>query len=102
MQESTGARSSPEKLPPASFPLIAATFGTQAMLALGQIPNPLDGKTEVRLDLAKHAIEMLAILEQKTKGNLAADETAMLEGVLHQLRMAFVEANKGAKRQPEA
>ena len=79
-----------EKLPPPSFALLVATFGSQAMVALGQAPNPLDGKTEVRLDLAKHAIDMLAILEQKTKGNLAADETAMLEGVLHQLRMAYV------------
>jgi hypothetical protein len=91
-----------EKLPPPSLSLLVASLGSQGLVALGQIPNPLDGKTEVRLDLAKHAIEMLAILEQKTKGNLAADETAMLEGVLHQLRMAFVEANKGAKRQPEA
>jgi hypothetical protein len=94
MQENTGARSSPEKLPPASFPLIAATFGTQAMLALGQIPNPLDGKTEVRIDMAKHAIDMLAILEEKTKGNLTADEAAMLESLLHQLRLAYMNVAK--------
>jgi hypothetical protein len=48
----------------------------------------------VRLDLAKHAIDMLGILEEKTKGNLAADEAAMLENVLHQLRLAYVEASK--------
>jgi hypothetical protein len=83
-----------EKLPPPSFSLLVATLGSQAMVALGQVPNPLDGKTEVRLDLAKHAIEMLTILEQKTKGNLAADEAAMLDSVLHQLRMAFVAASK--------
>lgn len=83
-----------DKLPPPSFSLLVATLGSQAMVALGQMPNPLDGKTEVRLDLAKHAIEMLSILEQKTKGNLAADETAMLDSVLHQLRMAFVAASK--------
>jgi Domain of unknown function (DUF1844) len=82
-----------DKLPPPSFSLLVASLGSQAMVALGQVPNPLDGKTEVRLDLAKHAIEMLTILEQKTKGNLAADETAMLESVLHQLRMAFVAAS---------
>jgi len=87
-----------EKLPPPSFSLLVASLGSQAMVALGQVPNPLDGKTEVRLDLAKHAIEMLAILEQKTKGNLDAEEARMLEAVLHQLRMAFVAANPGAKR----
>jgi hypothetical protein len=83
----------PEKLPPPSFSLLLATFGSQAMIALGQIANPLDGKTEVRLDLAKHAIDMLAIVEQKTKGNLTADEAQMLEAILHQLRMLYVEAS---------
>ena len=83
-----------EKLPPPSFSLLVASLGSQAMVALGQVPNPLDGKTEVRLDLARHAIEMLSILEQKTKGNLAADEAQMLDSVLHQLRMAFVAAKK--------
>src|SRR5262245_50284228 len=82
-----------DKLPPPSFALLVATFGSQAMVALGQVPSPLDGKTEVRLDLAKHAIDTLAILQEKTKGNLTADESAMLEGVLHQLRMACVAAS---------
>ena len=80
------------KLPPASFSLLVATLGSQAMIALGQAPNPMDGKTEVRLDLAKHAIDMLTIVEQKTKGNLASDESAMLEAVLHQLRLAYMQA----------
>jgi hypothetical protein len=87
-----------DKLPPPSFSLLVATLGSQAMVSLGQVPNPLDGKTEVRLDLAKHAIEMLAILEQKSKGNLDADEAKMLEAVLHQLRMAFVAANTHPQR----
>jgi len=82
-----------EKLPPPSFALLVATFGSQAMVALGQVPDPLDGKTEVRLDLAKHSIDTLAILQEKTKGNLAADEVAMLEGVLHQLRIGYVAAS---------
>ena len=54
--------------------------------------SPIDGKTEIRLELARHAIDMLDILEQKTKGNLTADEAAMLEGILHQLRLEFMEA----------
>jgi hypothetical protein len=87
-----------EKLPPPSFALLVASLGSQAMVALGQAPNPLDGKTEVRLDLAKHAIEMLNILEQKSKGNLDADEAKMLESVLHQLRIAFVAASNNPKR----
>jgi hypothetical protein len=82
-----------EKLPPPSFSLLVATLGSQAMVALGQVPSPLDGKTEVQPELAKHAIDTLAILEQKTKGNLTPEETALLEGALHQLRMAYLSAN---------
>jgi hypothetical protein len=81
-----------DKLPPPSFALIVATYASQAAVAFGHAPNPIDGKTEVRLDLAKHAIDTLSILEAKTKGNLTAEETAMLEHVLHQLRLAYVEA----------
>jgi len=80
------------KLPPPSFSLLVATFASQAMVAFGKAPDPIDGKREVRLELARHAIDMLDILEQKTKGNLSADENAMLEGILHQLRLEFLEA----------
>ena len=86
-----------QKLPPPSFALIVASFAAQASVALGQMPNPMTNKQEVNLELAKHAIDTLAILEQKTKGNLTADETAMLEGVLHQMRIAYLEAQKAGK-----
>ena len=89
-----GKTSQPPQLPPPSFSLLVATFASQAMVAFGKAPDPIDGKREVRLELARHAIDMLDILEQKTKGNLTADEAAMLEGILHQLRMEFFEAMK--------
>jgi hypothetical protein len=91
------AEATAQNLPPPSFALIVASFAAQASVALGQVPNPMTGKSEVNLELAKHAIDSLAILEQKTKGNLAPDETGMLEGVLHQMRMAFLEATKAGK-----
>lgn len=93
MNEIDQGPSAPQKLPPPSFSLLVATFASQATVAFGHVANPIDGKTEVRLDLAKHAIDMLAIIEQKTKGNLSAEEAAILESVLHQLRMAYVEAS---------
>jgi hypothetical protein len=93
MPEAPATSSSPDKLPPPSFSLLVATFASQATVAFGQVPNPIDGKTEVRLDLAKHAIDMLAIVEQKTKGNLTDGEAAMLESVLHQLRLMYVESS---------
>lgn len=84
----------PKDLPPPSFPLLIATYASQASVAFGHVPNPIDGQTVVRLDLAKHAIDMLAILEQKTRGNLTHEEASMLENVLHQLRMAYMEASR--------
>ena len=93
MAEDAGKPQAPDKLPPPSMALLIATFASQATVAFGHVPNPIDGKTEVRLDLAKHAIDMLVILEEKTNGNLAPDEAAMLETVLHQLRMAYVAAS---------
>ena len=96
MADATDKPTAPDKLPPPSFNLLVATFASQGAVAFGQVPNPIDGKTEVRLELGRHAIDMLDILQQKTKGNLAADEDKFLEAVLHQLRMAFVEATKTA------
>ncbi len=92
MPESSEKQQTPQKLPPPSFSLLVATFASQAMVAFGKVPDPIEGKKEVRLEMARHAIDMLDILEQKTKGNLTADEAAMLEGILHQLRMEFMEA----------
>ncbi len=60
------------------------------MVALGQLPNPITGKSDIRLSQAKHQIDMLAILEQKTVGNRTPDESALLEELLHQLRLAYI------------
>lgn len=77
-------------LPPASFDFLVTTLATQAMMALGQMPGP-DGKPEkVQKPIAKHYIDLLGVLEEKTKGNLEASEQKMLGGILHELRMVFV------------
>jgi hypothetical protein len=77
-------------LPPASLVFLCTTLATQAMIALGQVPNPLTGKAEVRLKQAKHHIDTLGMLEEKTSGNRTAEETALFDDLLHQLRMAYV------------
>jgi len=84
--------SQPEKLPPPSFSFLVATHAAQISTLLGQTPNPMTGKTEVRLDMAKHFIDTLTILEEKTKGNLTADEVSLLSAVLHQARVGYVAA----------
>ena len=78
------------QVPAASFELLLSTLGAQALTAMGKLADPAQGHAVVRPDLAQHVIDMLAMLEQKTKGNLTKMEADMLENVLHQLRMAFV------------
>ena len=79
-------------IPEANLSTLVVTLATQAMATLGQIPNPETGKAETNLELAKHFIDTLVVLEEKTKGNCTPDETQMFSGTLHQLRMAYVAA----------
>ena len=79
-----------EQLPPASFPILVSTLASQALAGLGALPDPLENKPVVRLEIAKHMIDTLAVLEEKTKGNLSSDEAEMLTSTLHQLRLAYI------------
>ena len=78
------------EMPPASMPVLITTLATQTLSNLGQIPDPIEGQPVIRKPLAKHFIDTLAMLEEKTQGNLNAEEAEMLTGTLHQLRMIFV------------
>jgi hypothetical protein len=75
-----------------------------AALFLGQIPNPKTGEGEVNLELAKMFIDQLAMVQEKTRGNLSSEEAAVLRNTLANLQMVYVEvaqqAPKGAA-QPE-
>ncbi len=77
--------------PSASIPLLINTVAMQVLSALGQIPDPQTGKAMIYKPLAQHLIDMLGVLEEKTKGNLTPDEIEMLTGVLTQLRILFVQ-----------
>jgi hypothetical protein len=65
-----------------------------AALFLGQIPNPQTGKGEVNLELAKMFIDQLVMIQEKTRGNLRNEETAVLRNTLSNLQMAFVEVSR--------
>ena len=65
-----------------------------AALFLGQIPNPQTGKGEVNLDLARMFIDQLAMIQEKTRGNLTAEEEKVLRGTISNLQMAFVEVSR--------
>ena len=66
-----------------------------AALFLGQIPNPQTGKAEINLEVARMFIDQLAMIQEKTRGNLTSDETTVLRNALSSLQMAFVEASQG-------
>lgn len=66
-----------------------------AALFLGQIPNPQTGQAEVNLDVARMFIDQLAMIQEKTRGNLSNDESTVLRNALGSLQMAFVEASQG-------
>lgn len=66
-----------------------------AAIFLGQIPHPQTGQPEVNLEAARMFIDQLAMVEEKTRGNLTNEETKVLRNTLSSLQMAFVEASQG-------
>ena len=73
-----------------------------AALFLGQIPNPKTGEGEVNLELAKMFIDQLAMIQEKTRGNLTSEESTVLRNALSNLQMAYVEvAREPGRARPE-
>ena len=85
--DSTAAQAAP----PASFETLVSTFVTQTLFALGAVQFADGKRPPVNLDLAKHHIDMLGVLEDKTKGNLSEDEKKLLDSALYELRMTYVQ-----------
>ncbi|MCA9080535.1 MAG: DUF1844 domain-containing protein [Planctomycetaceae bacterium] len=83
-----------ENLPVPQFGTLIQLLTSQSLLALGVLPGP-DGKAQRELPLAKHFIDLIGILEAKTKGNLTPEEEKHLSATLHDLRMMYVEQSKG-------
>jgi hypothetical protein len=77
-------------LPPPSLEFLASSLGMQAMIAMGLMPSPVTGKPEVLLHQAKHFIDTIAMLEEKTEGNRTPEESQEMDTILHQLRLAYV------------
>lgn len=78
----------------ASFSTLALSIASSAMMSLGYAPNPNTGETETDLNMAKFNIDLLQLLEEKTKNNLTEEEDKFLKQILSDLRMRYVEKNK--------
>ncbi|NBW80377.1 DUF1844 domain-containing protein [bacterium] len=76
------------------FGLLTLSLGNAALVGLGLMPEPESGKTTQDLSLAAHNIELLAMLQDKTKGNLSPEEQHLLEGLLYDLRLKYIEGQK--------
>lgn len=74
----------------------------QGRLSLGMFPNPQTGKFEESLPLAEYSIEVLSMLKRKTSGNLDEQELRLLEQVLHDLRLGYVEKLHAAAARKES
>ena len=81
----------PHELPPASFITLVSSIMTQAFFSLGGMEDPQTKRRYVDLELAKHHIDTLGVLEAKTKGNLTDEEKKALDRAIYQTRMQFVQ-----------
>ena len=75
---------------PSSFASFMMSIASNAASSLGMMEHPVSGKREVDLELGKHWIDVLGMLQQKTRGNLLPQEKQILEGLLADLRMQYV------------
>ena len=83
----------------ASFSDFLFWLATMAAVQFGDIPDPATGRPiEPNLVGAGHLIEVVAMLQEKTAGNLSADESTLIDSLLYDLRMRFVDAQGGQKR----
>ena len=92
--DNAGKAGSAEQLPPANFMVLVNSLALQALLYMGKLNDKVGEKDQsmVNMDLAKHHIDLIQVLEDKTKGNLTDDENKALAMTLHELRIQYVQA----------
>jgi hypothetical protein len=87
---------SDEEQPGVTFVAFIFSLASNAAVHFGDLPDPMTNETrEPDLEAASQLIDIIAMLEEKTRGNLTAEERQLIEQVLFELRMRFVEAKKG-------
>jgi hypothetical protein len=89
------------QMPPANFETLMSTLATQALFALGAIPDPRTGQASVSPDLARHHIDMLGVLQDKTEGNLSEEEANTLNQTVNELRQRYVQVYDALQQQAQ-
>lgn len=81
-------------MPEVTFSTFVMSLNTSVLYHLGEMPDPETGQKIVNLELARHAIDTLVVLDQKTKGNLTEEEAELMRNILYDVKMRFVNAVK--------
>lgn len=76
------------------FSTFIFSLGSAALINMGAVANPVSNKTERNLSEAKQNIDLLSMIQEKTKGNLSSDEDKLMQNLLHSLRMRYIEESK--------
>jgi hypothetical protein len=76
------------------FPSYVLSYYTQGLVLLGEVPNPYTHKTEADPEAARHTVDILTLLQEKTRGNLTKEEDQLLESVLYELRLKYMAKTK--------
>ena len=91
----------PEKIPPPlpeiNFSSFILSLSSSALFHFGEIPDPVTNKKQRNLSMAKQTIDILGILKEKTAGNLKQEEESLIDNLLHDLRMRYVNEKKKEK-----
>ena len=96
--ESDSSSAQPDDLPAVDFTTFVLSLSHSALLHLGDAPHPTsDGMSEVDLPMARQTIDLLALIQEKTHGNLTGAEEQMLTQALYDLRLRFVEVSQKQK-----
>lgn len=94
-----GVAGAPREMPKASMETLIQSVASQAMLYLGIIPDPRSGQRVQHLDIARHQIDTLSVLEEKTKNNLTETEAKLLATSLYELRQAYIQVATAIREQ---
>ena len=81
-------------MPEVTFSTFVMSLNTSVLYHLGELPDPESGKKIINFDLARHAIDTLVVLDQKTRGNLSDEEAELMRNILYDVKMRFVNAVK--------
>ncbi len=82
---------------PVNFSSFVVSLASSAMMHLGEAPDPVTREQRVDLTLARQTIDLLAVMKDKTKGNLDEDEVSLLDTLLHELRTRWLEVSAGGR-----